>query len=147
MSKPMPINQLINLLFTQVTKPDGRPYTAAEVAQATGVSTSMISALRTGRRQNPSLDLARDILKFFDVPLVYLDATSMDEALEIIQNRAQATKGKGSLIFRDATNGLGLSLQALEQIEAVVEYIIERKKAQEMGLPEPEKPDFEDDDG
>ena len=146
MSNQMPIDQLINLLFTQITKPNGRAYAAAEVARATGVSTAMISALRTGRRQNPSLEIVRGILQFFDVPLVYIDARSIDEALEIIQNRDRYAKPKGFLSFRNASSDIGLSPRALEQIETVVDYIIERKKAQEAGLPEPEMPNFEEDD-
>lgn len=130
---------LINLLFNQITQADGRPYTSKEVAEQTGISLSMISQLRTGKRTNPSLDLAKALLGFFNVPLAYMEAQSKEDALEIIKNRHRE---KPPIRFRGIEN-VGLSPKAQRQVEALLKFIVEHEKAVAEGRPEPDPPRFD----
>lgn len=132
---------LINLLFNQITQPDGRPYTSKEVSEKTGVSLSMISQLRTGNRSNPSLDLTKALLGFFNVPLSYMEAKTKEEALEIIQNR---NLEKPPIRFRGVEE-IGLSPKVQKQVEALLKFVVQFEKAVAEGLPEPAPPHFDSD--
>ncbi len=139
MSNGLTIQQLINLLFNHITLPDGRPYTTKEVAAQTGVSLSMISAMRTGTRTNPSLEIVQAILHFFNVPLAYMDAQTKEEAIEILQNRELYNQ---PIRFRGIED-VGLSPKAQKQVEALLKYIVQHEKAVAEGRPEPNPPKFD----
>ena len=130
---------LINLLFNNITQPDGRQYTVKEVAEQTGVSLAMISQLRTGSRTNPSLEITKALLHFFDVPLSYMDAETKEEAIEILQNR---DANKPPIRFRGIED-VGLSPKAQKQVEALLKYIVAHEKAVAEGRAEPKPPRFD----
>ena len=133
--------QLINLLFTQTTKPDGRTYQSNEVAEATGISASMISALRTGRRMNPSLETIRQLLDFFNAPLSYMEAKTKEEAIAILNQRTEAQHAQ--IRFRGIENQ-ELSPQGRRQVEALLKFVIDYENALAQGLPEPQLPRFDE---
>ena len=141
MTNQLTTQQLINLLFTQTTKPDGRSFQSNEVAEVTGISTSMISALRTGRRANPSLETMRQLLHFFNAPLGYMEAKTKEEAIAILNQRTEAQLTQ--IRFRDIENP-DYSLKGRKQVEALLKFVIEYEKAMNQGLPEPKVPRFDE---
>ena len=133
--------QLVNLLFTQTTKPDGRTYQSNEVAEVTGISTSMISALRTGRRTNPSLETIRQLLDFFNAPLSYMEAKTKEEAIAILNQRTEAQHAQ--IRFRGIENQ-EMSPQGRKQVEVLLKFVIDYENAVAHGLPEPKPPRFDE---
>jgi transcriptional regulator with XRE-family HTH domain len=141
MTNQLTTQHLINLLFAQTTKPDGRLYTALEVAEQSGISPSMISALRTGNRSNPSLEMMRAILDFFNAPLAYMDARTKEEAIDILNQRTDAQLEH--IRFRGIGNE-GLSHEGREQVEALLKFVMAYEKALVEGLPQPKLPRFDE---
>lgn len=140
MAKRLSKRELINLLFSEVLQPDGRQYSASDVVRATGVSHSFISMLRSGKHTNPSFAAIQQILDFFEVPMAYMDAESVDEAKAIIHNRERY--GPHLAVRFRKTEGLDLSPRALQQVETLIQYALAREKALDQGLPPPEPPQF-----
>ena len=141
MSRHLTTQHLINLLFAQTTKPNGRPYTAAEVAEQTGISPSMLSALRTGSSSNPSLETMRSLLDFFNAPLAYMDATTKEEAIAILNQRTEVQRAK--IHFR-GMDSRQLSPQGKKQVEALLKFVIDYERALIEGKPEPPLPRFDE---
>lgn len=142
MSNHLPISQLINLLFSRITKPDGRSYTAAEVAKQTGISTTMISALRSGRKDNPSLKIIRSLLGFFDVSLGYMEAETIEKASAFLEMRNHSNQ-KRAVAFR-GLEAQGLTPQMRKQVEALVRFSLDVEDAVQHDRPEPNPPIFDD---
>jgi transcriptional regulator with XRE-family HTH domain len=73
------LTERLNTLFETVRRPDGRPWSAAEVAQqvterGTPIGESFIMELRRGRRANARPVKLRALADFFGVPLTYFYA-------------------------------------------------------------------------
>lgn len=142
MTQPLPFTDVLRLLFTYRTRPDGKPYKAVEVARATGISPAQLSVLLNGQRQNTSIEFARALLRFFDVPIQILDATSEQQVIDLIgvqQPQADASIRLRGQLSKD------LSSRALDQIETLIEYVLQREHAARHGEPPPPLPDFRED--
>ena len=139
MDNPLPFSELLELLFEHRRKPDGSAYKATEVAHGSGVSTSQISLLVNGQRQNTTIETAKALLRFFEVPLEILNAASQDEAVKFLKALPQAGE---PLIRLRGPLSKELSPQALEQIQQLIEYVLAREQAVLEGKPEPPLPDF-----
>lgn len=137
MTEPLPFNEVLKLLFTHRTRPDGIPYKAAEVARATGISPAQLSVLLSGQRQNTSIEFARALIRFFDVPIQILDAASEQQVIDVIATRQPKTE---AAIRLRSVLGSELSPRALRQIGQLVEYVLEREHAVRQGLPLPPVP-------
>jgi transcriptional regulator with XRE-family HTH domain len=137
MTEPLAFADLLKLLFAHRTREDGTIYKAADVARATGVSQPYISLLMSGQRPNTSIEIARTLIRFFDVSLDILNATTEQEALEFIAERPKKPNASIKLHGRLADE---LSSRALSQIEELVLYIIAREKAEDEGEPLPPPP-------
>ena len=74
-------------LFRTIPQPDGTPYTNEAAAQELGrrfgvsVTTTHISHLRTGRRDNPSARLLNGLAQLFGVPLAYFFDPEREQAV------------------------------------------------------------------
>jgi transcriptional regulator with XRE-family HTH domain len=101
----------------------------------------MISALRTGRRANPSLETIRQLLDFFNAPLSYMEAKTKKEAIAILNQRTEAQLTQ--IRFRGIEN-TEYSPKGRKQVEALLKFVIEYEKAQLQGLPEPQVPRFDE---
>ncbi|MGP3950009.1 helix-turn-helix transcriptional regulator [Streptomyces sp. 7N604] len=105
----------------------GRPYTNGEVARATGLSTTAIGYLRTGRNR-PSLETAARLAGFFGVPLDFFrnDEVAVRVQAELTDLAAIRDHRARRILRRSA--GLPAAMQA-----AVEQIIDEYRKA--AGLP------------
>ncbi|MET8682100.1 helix-turn-helix transcriptional regulator [Streptomyces sp. NPDC004647] len=105
----------------------GRPYTNGEVARATGLSTTAIGYLRTGRNR-PSLETAARLAGFFGVPLDFFrnDEIAAQVQAELADLAAIRDHRARRILRRSA--GLPAAMQA-----AVEQIIDEYRKA--AGLP------------
>jgi transcriptional regulator with XRE-family HTH domain len=82
----------LNRLFATV-KPAGRDsFTNQEVAAATGLSVSLLRYLRSGERDNPTIQTLEALARFFGVPVAYFyddqAAGRIDEQLQKLQAMA-----------------------------------------------------------
>ena len=78
--------QRLSQLFEQARRPDGKEWSALQVAKAvsaTGVATShqYISQLRSGERSNPRFVLVEALATFFSVPVSYFSDNTVDDML------------------------------------------------------------------
>ncbi|OIJ91675.1 helix-turn-helix domain-containing protein [Streptomyces colonosanans] len=113
----------------------GKPYTAADVARATGISASAIAQLKAGTKPNPTLSTVEALADYFGVQTDYF-SKRMDEdrvqrvvaALELLDMAENA--GVQALFARAS----GLSEQSLEMVKAVIDTA---RKAD--GLDDPRK--------
>ena len=76
----------LSQLFEQTRRPDGKEWSALQVAKAVkaaGVATShqYVSQLRSGERNNPSFVLVEALATFFSVPVSYFSNNSVDDTL------------------------------------------------------------------
>lgn len=137
MNEPMAFAELLKLLFLHCTREDGTPYKPADVARATGVTRSQLSLLLNGQRSGASVELARTLIGFFEVSLDVLNATSEQEVLEFValrKKKAEPTlRIRGRLVEE-------LSPRALQQMEQLIAYVLERDHAEREGLPVPPTP-------
>lgn len=117
----------LNLLFAKVPRPDnGQPYSnerAAEELTDAGVSVTggYLSALRTGRRNNPTARLLAAIANLFDVPITYFfddeHARKVEEQLNTLANLRSA--GVRGIVARSA----GVSEQSIASLRALLEHL------------------------
>src|SRR5690348_10629257 len=61
----------LNHLFTTRMDPEGKPYSVRGVAEATGISATYVSNMRTGKVGLPGLDKLEALASFFGVPVSY----------------------------------------------------------------------------
>lgn len=76
----------LSQLFEQARRPDGKEWSALQVAKAisaTGVATShqYVSQLRSGERSNPRFVLVEALAAFFSVPVSFFSNNSVDDTL------------------------------------------------------------------
>lgn len=116
----------LNHLFASVPRSAGsdRPHvnsTAAEALQQYGirVTSTHLSHLRAGRRDNPSARLLAGLAKLFGVPMGYF----FDEDLEREVNQQLATLVAAREARLQTLMMRGVSPESLEQVEGILEQI------------------------
>ena len=118
----------INALFDAHRRPDGRMWTNEEVATALKkahpdikVGGAYLSALRTGKRTRPGIDLLGSLADFFQVPLSTITdpsrSHSLDERLGALDESA---RDDVELI---ALRAIGLNKESLETVAAVLDHV------------------------
>jgi transcriptional regulator with XRE-family HTH domain len=81
----MHLQDQVNILFETSLSETGRSVTLLEVSNATGISATTLSQLRTGKMENPQLFTLRGLCKFFGVPLAYFDCTTREACFTVLQ--------------------------------------------------------------
>jgi transcriptional regulator with XRE-family HTH domain len=95
-----PLADLLNALFEHVRRPDGQPYTNAEVAgilqernPSLRVGSGYLGHLRTGRRTRPSVDVVSALASFFDVdPAAFIDPDKGRRVREELEGARQMSE-------------------------------------------------------
>ncbi len=130
----------INHLFAMV-KPAGRDaFTNGEVAAATGLSPSNVGYLRTGERDNPTMQTLDALARFFGVPVAYFYDDEAAQRIEEQLNRLQSMAALQQAFQRDGVQQLAtrmgeLSDNGIAAISQLVDLLLDKEK------PEKEKPD------
>jgi len=75
-----PIRDLVNLLFEVFVKPDGKPYTSVDVAQAVKINPGSLANLRSKHHKNVTLGMLQALATFFDVSLDYFASQTVEDA-------------------------------------------------------------------
>jgi transcriptional regulator with XRE-family HTH domain len=118
----------LNYLFETVRPPgQDRRYTNSEVARAAGVSDSHIGYLRSGQRDNPSMELIQRLAKHFRVRAGYLIEDELDgERVANVEEQlrlaaALENAGVRGLAMRAAE--ANLSAKALDTLTEMIEQV------------------------
>lgn len=116
----------LDVLFARVPRSNGHLYTnerAAEDLTEAGVSVTgaYLSALRSGRRNNPSARLLAAIADLFDVPITYFfddeHARKVQEQLNTLASLRSA--GVRGIVARSA----GVSEDSIASLRALLEHL------------------------
>lgn len=138
----------INRLFDKVRKPNGKPYSSAEVAawceQRTGESFSRayMSYLRKGQRTNPTHQHLAAMAAFFDVSPAYFFDDEKSEQISVQMDLAAALRDNDvrAVALRDLTtmlrdNASSMSVEDLQLVTDVIRSIGARKAGSPGRLP------------
>ncbi len=120
--------RLAHLFAHMYPASQGRPYTNGEVARATGLSTTAIGYLLSGRNK-PSLDTAARLADFFGIPLDYFRNDEVAKAVQADLVELAAIRDERARRILRRSAGLPATMQ--DAIEAI---ITEYRSA--AGLPE-----------
>ncbi|MCB9460146.1 MAG: helix-turn-helix transcriptional regulator [Anaerolineaceae bacterium] len=129
------VSELLSLLYRHRYKSDGTYYVDRDVSEATGISQSSLSAIRRGSIQNPGIDTIKLLCRFFDVKLAYFEATSENEALEIMA----AGRSEESYELKLAMRLNRLSEDARKDLERILSYVMRADRSMH-NMPEDEFP-------
>jgi ESX-1-secreted protein regulator len=115
----------LNHLFAVVRPPGSAGYRNAEVAAETGLSASYIGYLRSGERDNPSMQSLEALAAFFGVSAAYFHddvaAESVNEQLE----RLEAVVRLQEVLKRNGVEHLALRMGELSEsgIAAITQLV------------------------
>ena len=68
---PRTLQEKVNYLIREVHPRQRGPYTHPEISAASGLSTGLLSALRSGKNVNPTKDTLERLAGFFGVPVAF----------------------------------------------------------------------------
>ena len=111
----------MDYLFRQVHPRGRKPFTHPEVAAATGLSTGLLSALRSGKNTNPTKDTVERLAGFFGVPVTYFFDDQSTEQIAAQIGLAAAIRDAG--IAQAAARMIGLSQGSIEAVTAMAEQL------------------------
>jgi len=117
----------LNHLFQTFRAPDGGEYTYRQVAegieQLVGYRTSpsYVQVLRTGVRINPSIKHLHGLCAFFGVPIEYFFDEELARQFDAQLELAASLRDPG--VRQLATRAVGLSVEALDTLTAMVEHV------------------------
>ncbi|GAA0245229.1 helix-turn-helix domain-containing protein [Saccharothrix mutabilis subsp. mutabilis] len=131
MQAPRSLAEKVDYLIRTVHPRDRKPFTHPEIATATGLSTGLLSALRSGKNTNPTKETLEKLARFFGVPVAYFFDDQTTEQVTTQLGLAAAMRDAG--IARAATRLVGLSDGSLEAVAALTEQL---RKLEGLGDPE-----------
>jgi transcriptional regulator with XRE-family HTH domain len=111
----------IDHLFREVHPSGRKSFTHPEVSAATGLSTGLLSALRSGKNINPTKDTLERLAGFFGIPVAYFfdDQTTAQVNAQI--GLAAAMRDAG--IASAAARMTGLSAGSVDAVRALTEQL------------------------
>ncbi len=118
---PSTLAEKVDYLFRWVHPRDRKPFTHPEVSQATGLSTGLLSALRSGKNANPTKETMERLAQFFGVPAAFFfDDQTADEVTAQIGLVAAMRDAK---VANTAARMVGLSAASVEAVIALTEQL------------------------
>jgi transcriptional regulator with XRE-family HTH domain len=118
---PRTLAEKVEYLFREVHPKGRKPFTHPEVSAATGLSTGLLSALRSGKNVNPTKDTLERLAGFFGVPVAFFfdDQTADEIAAQI--GLAGAMRDAG--VANAAARMVGLSKGSVDAVRALTEQL------------------------
>ncbi|MEU3648671.1 helix-turn-helix domain-containing protein [Lentzea sp. NPDC034063] len=118
---PRTLAEKVDHLFREV-RPSGRkPFTHPEVSVATGLSTGLLSALRSGKNTNPTKDTLQRLADFFGIPVAYFFDDQTTEQVTAQIGLAAAMRDAG--VASAAARMIGLSPGSVDAVRALTEQL------------------------
>lgn len=138
-----PLAEKINKLFDRIRKPNGKPYSSAEVAawcQERGVKTfsrAYLAYLRNGQRTNPTQQHLAALARFFDVSPAYFFDDKQSALISAQMDLAVALRNSDvrAVALRDLaetlrTNASRLSVTDVQVVTDMIQSIATRRTDQ-----------------
>ncbi|MEN8654366.1 helix-turn-helix transcriptional regulator [Streptomyces sp. 21So2-11] len=114
--------KLSHLFATQRNPQTGRPYTVGDAARVTGVSSSLITQLKSGAKPNPTVKTVEALASLFHVSPSYFFADFDAEEGEKVRASMELIAAVSDNDVRGlAFRANGLSADSLKLIKAVIE--------------------------
>ncbi len=88
MPETLTFQDQLRILMEAVPAPDGRPYSLAAIAKASGLSQQNLSSLLEGHIQQPRLDTLRRLCRFYDISLDYFGSETENDCRAFFAQRA-----------------------------------------------------------
>jgi transcriptional regulator with XRE-family HTH domain len=118
---PRTLAEKVDYLFRHV-HPRGRAaFTHPEAAAATGLSTGVLSALRSGKNVNPTKDTLQRLAAFFGVPVAFFFDDQTAEQVTAQIGLVAALRDAG--IARAAARMVGLSSASVDAVTMLAEQL------------------------
>jgi len=111
----------VDYLFRQIHPRGRKSFTHPEVAAATGLSTGLLSALRSGKNTNPTKETIERLAKFFGVPVAYFFDDQTTE--QITAQIALAAVLRDAGVANAAARMVGLSQGSLDAVTALTDQL------------------------
>jgi transcriptional regulator with XRE-family HTH domain len=121
MSAPRTLAEKVDHLFRHVHPRGRKPFTHPEVAAETGLSTGLLSALRSGKNTNPTKDTIEKLASFFGVPVAYFFDDHVGEQIAAQIGLVAVLRDAG--IAQAATRMVGLSQGSIEAVATMTEQL------------------------
>ena len=120
--------QLVDKLFNEHRKPDGREYSCQEVSKALNgeLDASYIAKVRRGVIKNPGRDALMLLCRFFQVPSSYFFPE-----LEALTSSEDTPGDKPKELLRAAFRSMDLSPNVQEYLEGIINALGQQRKAEE----------------
>jgi hypothetical protein len=143
---PHTLAERLDSLFATVVPAGRGPYSNAEVATATGLAASYIGYLRTGKRQNPTLQTLEVLARFFGVPVAYFYDDDAEQRIEAQLEQLRALSSLRQVLQREGVRDLaarmgGLSDGGIAAIGQLVDLLLDKQQ------PDQPRPGRKDADG
>ena len=74
------VRDLVNLLFEVLVRPNGKPYSVAEVARETGIVEGSLRSLKVRDYKTVTLATLQALATFFDIPIEYFTCETLEDA-------------------------------------------------------------------
>ncbi|WP_086661592.1 helix-turn-helix domain-containing protein [Lentzea kentuckyensis] len=118
---PRTLAEKVDHLFREVRPRGRKPFTHPEVSAATGLSTGLLSALRSGKNTNPTKDTLERLAEFFGIPVAYFFDDQTTEQVTAQIGLAAAMRDAG--VASAATRMIGLSPGSVDAVRALTEQL------------------------
>jgi transcriptional regulator with XRE-family HTH domain len=118
---PRTLAERVDYLFRHVHPRGRKPFTHPEVAAATGLSTGLLSALRSGKNGNPTKDTIERLAGFFGVPVTFF--FDDQSTAQITAQIGLAAMVRDAGIAQAAARMVGLSEGSIEAVAALTEQL------------------------
>ena len=115
----------LNHLFATVKPPGRESFSNQEVATATGLSASLLRYLRSGERDNPTIQTLEALTQFFGVPVAYLYDDDAVARIDLQLSKLQAMAALQQALQRDGVQQLATRMGELSDggIAAIAQLV------------------------
>ncbi|GIH10570.1 XRE family transcriptional regulator [Rhizocola hellebori] len=128
---PQTLAEKVDFLFRHMHPRGRKPVTHPEVAQATGLSTGLLSALRSGKNINPTKDTIERLAHFFGVPSAFFFDDQTTEQVSVQIGLVAAVRDAG--IANAAARLVGLSQGSIEAVIALANQLRKIEGIKDVG--------------
>lgn len=123
--EPISFQQQFQILLDQLRDPQGKPYSLATLAQATGLSDQSLAYLLEGRSQFPRLDTLRALCRFYHISLDYFACETEADCHRYLLEQLAASS---TLLNDIAVEAAALTPKGQRNVLTMLEWLRQTKK-------------------
>lgn len=119
---PPSLAELVNLLFEEIRRPDGKPFTEKEVSEQVLISHKALNHIRTGQTPNPGFLAIREISRFFGISLDFFAVKTRSECYRFLREQ-QPPSSTPAWVDEITFRSLELSESARQDLLRVIQWV------------------------